>query len=55
MHFERIHDDADRKSDLWIAPEWDYLMVKTIHVEDGKPVEVNLKKAALLGKPISTR
>jgi hypothetical protein len=55
LHFERVHDDADRKSDIWIAPEWDYLMVKTIHVEDDKPVEVNLKKASLQGKPISTR
>ena len=54
LHFERIHDDADRKSDIWIAPQWDYMMVKTIHVEDGKPVEVNLKKASLQGKPISS-
>jgi len=27
LHFERIHDDPERKSDMWIAPELDYLMV----------------------------
>ncbi|MFT6287396.1 MAG: hypothetical protein ACJA09_002150 [Alcanivorax sp.] len=53
LHFERIHDDLDRKSDIWVAPEWDYMMVKTIHVENGKPVEVSLKKASIQGEPIS--
>ncbi|QFU74868.1 DUF3108 domain-containing protein [Halioglobus maricola] len=45
LHFERVHDDPDRKSDTWIAPELDYLMVKTVHVEDGKPVEMVLLDA----------
>ncbi len=49
LHFERIHDDPDRKSDLWVAPELDYLMVKTVHIEDGKPVEVTLTKARIEG------
>lgn len=49
LHFERIHDDPDRKSDIWIAPELDYLMVKTVHVEDGKPVEVVLTNAKIEG------
>lgn len=47
LHFERIHDDADRKSDIWVAPELDYLMVKTVHIEDDKPVEVTLTKATI--------
>ncbi len=47
LHFERLHDDPDRKSDLWVAPEMDYLMVKTVHVEDGKPVEVLLTEAKI--------
>ncbi len=55
LHFERLHDDPDRKSDIWIAPAWDYMMVKTVHIEDGKPVEVNLKKASLEGKRLSAR
>lgn len=49
LHFERIHNDPDRKSDLWVAPELDYLMVKTVHVEDGKPVEIILTSANIKG------
>lgn len=49
LHFERPHEDSDRESDIWIAPEWDYLMVKTIHVEDGKPVEILLSDASIAG------
>lgn len=52
LHFERVHDDPDRKSDTWVAPGWDYMMVKTVHIEDGKPVEVNLQKATLNGQPL---
>lgn len=47
LHFERIHDDPDRKSDIWVAPELEYLMVKTVHVEDGKPVEAVITKAKI--------
>ena len=49
LHFERLHDDPDRKSDIWVAPELDFLMVKTVHIEDGKPVEVVLTKARIEG------
>ena len=49
LHFERIHDDPERKSHTWIAPELDYLMVKTIHVEDDKPVEMILTDAKIEG------
>jgi hypothetical protein len=49
LHFERIHDDPDRKSDVWVAPELDYLMIKTVHIEDDKPVEVTLIKASIEG------
>lgn len=53
LHFERLHDDPDRESDIWVAPAWDYLMVKTVHIEDGKPVEVLLTGGTLEGEPIS--
>jgi hypothetical protein len=49
LHFERLHDDPDRKSDTWLAPAWDYLMVKAVHIEDGSPVEINLTKASIGG------
>lgn len=53
LHFERLHDDPERKSEIWVAPAWDYLMVKTIHVEDDKPVEVVLTSATIEGEPVS--
>jgi hypothetical protein len=52
LHFERLHDDPDRESDIWFAPDWDYLMVKTVHTEDGKPVEVLLSKARVGGTQV---
>ena len=47
LHFKRIHDDPDRTSDTWIAPELDYLMVKTVHVEDGSTTTVMITEAEL--------
>ena len=52
LHFERPHDDPDRKSDTWIAPEWDFMMVRTVHIEDGKPVEAMITSAEIDGKPV---
>lgn len=52
LHFERLHDDPDRESDIWFAPEWDYLMVKTVHIEDDKPVEVLLSDARIGGTQV---
>lgn len=52
LHFERLHEEPDRESDMWLAPEWDYLMVKTIHVEDDKPVEVLLAEGSMGGTPL---
>ncbi len=53
LHFERIHDDPERKSDIWLAPAWDYLMVKTVHIEDDRPVEVLITGGAIDGEPLS--
>lgn len=53
VHFERLHKKPDRKSDIWLAPKWDYLMVKTVHIEDGSPVEVEITKATIEGIPVT--
>lgn len=52
LHYRRLHDSADRKSDIWLAPRWDYLMVKTVHMEGGDPVEMLLTSAVLGGEEI---
>lgn len=53
LHFEREHDDPERRSSVWIAPDWDYLMVRTVHVEDGKTTEANLISASIDGTPVA--
>ena len=53
LHYERLHDDPDRKSDLWFAPQWDYIMVKTVHIEDGDPVEMILTSATIEGEAVA--
>ncbi len=53
LHFERPHKDPDRKSDTWIAPAWDFMMVKTVHIEDGTPVEAMITSAVIDGKPVA--
>lgn len=54
LHYERLHDDPDRKSDIWLAPQWDYLMVRMVHIEDGDPVEMMLTGATLDGEVVET-
>ena len=53
LHYQRLHDDAERKSDLWFAPQWDYLMVKTVHIESGDPVEMIITGATLDGQRLT--
>ena len=55
LHFRRIHDDPDRKSDTWVAPDWGYMMVKTIHIEDGKPIEGIITRLRIDGKKIGPK
>jgi hypothetical protein len=52
LHYERLHDDPERKSDIWLAPQWDYLMVRMLHIEDGKPMEMVLTSATLDGEVV---
>lgn len=53
LHFERDHDDPERQSGIWIAPAWDYLMVKTVHTDEGKTTEANLISASISGTAVS--
>ncbi len=53
LQYERQRDSDERLSQLWVAPDWDYLVVKTLHIEDGKTVEGNLISARIDGTPVS--
>ena len=55
LHYERLHDDPDRKSDIWLAPQWDYLMVRMVHIEGGDPVEMMLTGATLDGEVVAAQ
>jgi len=50
LHYRRVFDeDSDRSSDIWVAPELDYLMVKTVHLEGNTRIEINLLDTSLAG------
>lgn len=50
LHYRRVFDeDSDRSSDIWVAPELDYLMVKTVHLEGNTRIEIHLLDTSLAG------
>ncbi len=51
--YQRQRDTDERLSQLWVAPKWDYLVVKTLHIEEGSTVEANLISAEIDGVPVS--
>lgn len=55
LHYKRLHKADDRTSDIWVAPDWDYLMVRTLHIEDGDPVELMINSATIGGRAIVAR
>ena len=52
LRFARQHDDPERRSEVWIAPEWDYLIVRTLHVDDGKTTVADLISARIEGQAV---
>lgn len=54
VHYRQIHEDSKhRASDVWLAKDFDYLMVRTRHVENGTPVEITLIDAELNGVAVA--
>ncbi len=44
----------DEKTLIWLAKDWDYMVLRLQRVEDGEPeYRVDLKAATLDGKPIT--
>ena len=44
VKYRAVHTNPDKRaSEIWLAPELDYLMVKTIHVERSSTVKVTIK------------
>lgn len=46
---ERVRKNSDRVTYLWLAKDWDYLVIKIVQLEDGQDYEINLTSAELDG------
>lgn len=49
VHLERIRgEDSARKTEIWLAPDHDYLLLKLVQTEpDGSTVELSIRSATL--------
>ena len=48
LHYQQVRSpEASRRSNVWIAPSLDYLMVRTRHEEDDSTIEILLESLAL--------
>ena len=47
VQVERVRDDSDRETLLWLAPKYHYLPVKLRQVEDGETYEMHIKSLTL--------
>ena len=53
LQLKRIRDaDAKRQTNIWLATDWDYLLVKIHQQEKGKSIEVVMIEGELDGQPI---
>ena len=49
VHYRAVHKNPKKRaSEIWLAPNLDYLMVRTKHVERGATIEVEIKSLAWL-------
>lgn len=53
LHYARAQENSAREFHVWLAKDWDYLLLKVVQIEPGEsPGELLLKKAQLNGKNI---
>jgi len=52
LHF--IRRKGEDSTEFWLAPCWDYLIVRTRHTEDGEIVEALINDGSLDGAPLDT-
>lgn len=53
LKIERQRENSDRKTFIWYAKEWEYLLVKLVQIEDGDHYELNLIEASIGGKKVT--
>lgn len=50
---KRLRAHSDRQTLIWLAPDWDHLIVRIQHIaKDGKDYEINLAEAQVNGRPV---
>jgi len=49
---KRSRDDSDRVTYAWLAPEWDYMLIRLEQREDGDSHTITINKASLNGERI---
>lgn len=50
LHY--IRRKGEDSTEFWLAPCWDYLIVRTRHTEDGEPVDALISGGSLNGTPL---
>ena len=50
---ERVKANSDKKTIIWFADDWDYLIVKIDRIEDDKEYSINLVKATVDGQTVT--
>jgi hypothetical protein len=55
VHIERVRgEDSARKTEIWLAPDHDYLLLKLLQTEpDGSVVSLNIRTATLDGQALT--
>jgi len=50
---KRLRAHSDRQTLIWLAPDWDYLIVRIQHIaKDGKDYEISLAEAQINGRSV---
>ncbi len=52
VRLKRVRESKKRETWIWLAPEWDYLLVQLKQTEKGKDYLVSLKQATLADRPV---
>ncbi len=53
VHLERIRgEDSTRKTEIWLAPAYDYLLVKLLQTENDRAIKLDIREATLDGQVV---
>lgn len=54
VRIERIREpDSDRKTTVWLAKDWDYMLVRLEQINGSRTTELSLESATVNGEPLT--